>query len=397
MKYKVGLLSLLSILFISSCEKKSNDNSSLIHPVDENIPHFDSKAEMLNISNSIDDIEELPIGVQTLHQILNDNSIEYDVTELNMLISNKIDISSLNDSTLLILDKKQDLLTMYNLTTQESEIVANQGRGPGDLFYVEELSLHKEKAYISMQGFRISIFNCQTEECEHEKIIPTSYNNYALAPTENFIYFLGLSSIGRDQNNNSVNKDASVIHKANMEGEIETSFLPNYNDSSPLLRNQIMDRGYLEAYPDLDKIIVGFYYFPYLFSYNSNGKFLGKFEIPEFIRAKNIKNITSGGTIETIRSYDGDYTHIHSQSKLKERWLFVKLQHFREIEYSTQEDKFTGKNWFSYKLFDVESNKMYNIGKDKIYPYGQNNIYHIINGNIFQNRDGKLIKIDITE
>ncbi|NBC28117.1 MAG: hypothetical protein GVY08_14740 [Bacteroidetes bacterium] len=377
------------LLFTSfSCSKESNKQGIIIHPIDDKIPHSNVPVEMLEVLNAGNYLDEIPENARLLYQILSDDSNEKKLEELDVMVTDKLDIQYLNDSTLLILDKEQNQLILYDLNDHETDVIAEQGRGPGDLFFSKELSVHNSKAYVGMQGFQIAVFNCQSGNCEHEKVIQTDYNNYSLAPTKDSIYFLGIAPFGRAQDPDPGNTDQFVIHRSNYEGDIDVSFLQIYDDKSPIVRDRMMSSGEVRVFTELNRAIITFHYFPYLFTYNSDGELIAKYEIPNFIQAKNLE--TEGDGIGTTLTFDGDYTYLSNTSKLSKRWLLLKMRQYRNVEYKFSEKSITGETWYTYFVFDVKNKKIYKIGDDSIKPYGQSNLFYLVKSGVIMNNNGKL-------
>lgn len=387
MKDSISLLFLVSLLLFISCGEKKQKEAELVHPVEESIPHSDVISDQLEAHNAADVISELPGNVQLLYKFLNDETSQFNTSELNILTTDRIDISTLDDSGFLILEKDQNRLIQYDLTNDDFNIIAEQGRGPGDLFFSKELSVYKSKAFISMQGRQLTVFNCESTPCEYETTINTDYNNYSLAVTDNHLYFLGIPQIRGGQSNSTGSSAQFIVHKADRDARIERSFLPNYDHESPILRDRIMSRGSIRAFADYDKTIVTFDHFPYLFTYDHNGELISKLELPDFISAKNIEyNSANRGILNT---YNGDYTYLQYTSTLQGRWLLKRIAEFRSVEYS-MENGITGEMWYSYYIFDVEDEKLYKIGDDSPTSFGESRRLFLVDGGVISSKNGTL-------
>jgi len=382
-----------SFFLLFACREAPKEGDVIIHPVKEKIPHSGVPSKMLEVLDAGDHLENFPSEINLLHQILNGNVADQDSVELDILTSSELDLSSINDSTLLILDKEQNRLIRYNMYEHKSEIIAEQGRGPGDLFFSKELSVNSGRAYIGMQGHKISVFNCQKERYEHEKIIQTKYNNYSLSPTDDFIYVLGISPFGRQQDPDPENTDQHTIHKVNHEGDIDLSFLPIYDDRSPIVRDRIMSEGSVRSFPEFDTTIITFQYFPYLFVHSLGGRLLDKYKLPAFKEAKNIESKV--GELGTTLTFNGDYTYLRYTKKINEEWLLLKIQEFRDVNYVFSDQEIYGDTWYSYYIYSLDSEKFYKIGDDVIKPYGQPRIFYLIKSGVIMNRNGKLYLMNI--
>jgi hypothetical protein len=361
----------------------------VVHPVEEKIPHFGVPSKMLEVLDAGDHLEELPENISLLYRILN-NNIELDSVELNLLTSSKIDLISLNDSTLVILDKEKNQLVSYNLSKQKAEVIAEQGRGPGDLIFSEELSVRNNRVYVASQNFQITVFNCQTGKCVHEKIVQTDYSTYSISPTHEFLYYLGIIPYGHEDrvDTDSESLDQFSVHKANINGEVVSSFLPIYKDNSPLVSNRIMSDGSVRSFPEFDRTIITFQYFPYLFIHSLDGRLLDKYELPGFKEAKNIESKV--GELGTTLTFNGDYTYLRYTKKINEEWLLLKTQEFRDVYYVFSDQEIYGDTWYSYYVYSLDSEKIYKIGDDITVEYGQSKKYHTSDSDVFFNDEGKI-------
>lgn len=383
---------IIAILLFSlaiSCDDQPNEGKVIVHPVEEKIPYSDEPAELLDVHDAGNHLEKFPESVHLLYQVLNEEETETEIVDLNLLTSSDIEIESISDTTLLILDKDQNKLISYNLSKHESETIADQGRGPGDLLFTEELSAENLKAYVSSQNFKITVFNCQTRRCEYEKVIQTDYSAYSLSPTEKYIYYLGLRPYGVERNldDGSENEVQYSVHRTNINGNIETSFLPIYDDNSPIVSNRIMSEGNVRSFPDIDRIIVTFEHFPYLYIHNLNGELLNKYELPDFKEAKNIESKI--GELSTTLTFDGDYSYLRNSEKINNELLLLKIQEFRDVEYVFAEDIY-GDTWISYLIYDIENEKIYKIGDDEIVKYGEKKMFYLSDSGLISNTDGKI-------
>lgn len=384
------IIIILFLFFALSCGERSNEGDVVVHPVEEKIPYSDVPSKMLEVLNAGDHLDELPDNIQLLYEILLDDNLEVDSVELDLLTSSKIDLTSLNDSTIVILDKEQNQLVSYNLSKHKAEVIAEQGRGPGDLIFSEELSVRNNGVYVASQNFQITVFNCQTGKCVHEKIFQTDYSTFSISPTQKFLYYLGIIPYGHEGRveKDSESLDQFSVHRANIDGEVVSSFLPVYKDNSPLVSNRIMSKGRVRSFSEFDRIIITFQYFPYLFIHSLDGKLLDKYELPGFKEAKNIESKV--GELGTTLTFNGDYTYLRYTKKINEEWLLLKTQEFRDVNYVFLDQEIYGDTWYSYYIYSLDSKRIYKIGDDITMDYGQSKKYHLSDSGVFFNNEGKV-------
>lgn len=377
---------LISTTFLYSCNSDSNEGELIVHPITDKIPHSDVPGEKFTVLNAGEYLNELPENIRLLYRTLNDDDFQKDAVELNLLTSSEIDLKSLNDSTIIILDKKQNRLLSYSLFEHQSGVIAEQGRGPNDLIFAEELSVYNNKLYVASQSFQISVFNCQSNDCVHEDIIQSNYSVYSISPKDEDIYYLGLMPYGHER---EIENGAEYsVHRANHTGDVDLSFLPKYEDDSPLVTNRIMSEGKVRSSSEYDKIIVTYHYFPYLFLYNLSGDLVKKHEIPGFLRAKNIESEI--GELSTTLTFNGDYTYLRYTKIINNEWLFIKTQEYRDVNYEYSDRKIYGDTWYSYFIYSLKDEKFYKIGDDSIREYGELKKFHLSKSDVFLNDNGRI-------
>ena len=388
---KSGLFLMVALIMLISCSNQSKEAEVVIHPQEENMPFHDVTVEKLEVMDADNLLEILPENLKLFYRLLNGDSSEQDTIELDLFTSSNLNLVSLNDTTLLILDKSQDQLVHYSLKDDKSKIIANQGRGPGDLFFAEELSIDNGKAYVGMQGFQISVFNCQTGACEHERVIKTDYNNYSISPAGDVIFYLGIAPFVQEQDFESKNIEQFVIHKADSDGDLDSSFFPIYDHKSPNVADWIMSTGNVRSFKELNKAIINISSLPYLYIHDLNGELITKYEIPNFIRPKGYKSIrTSDGGYRTRQSYDGDYSIFSLTSKVNDNWLLIQVNEYRDVELTLTEI-ISGNTWNKYYAFDVRNSNLIELGSSDVIPYGTANFQYLIENGVVENKQGRLL------
>lgn len=381
------------LTFTISCIEKGDTEYITVHPAQEYMPYSSFEPVKLEARYGGDFLHLLPKNVQILYNILNNESGNLKPEELQILTTNDIDVKSINKSDLLILEKDNARLIQYSLIDNEYDIIADKGRGPGDLFFPKELTVYKEKAFVGMQAFQISFFLCDGVFCEYENTLNTKFNNYSIAPVDDFIKFLGIKPFGREQHPDPSNTDQNLIHKIDYNGEIYQSYFPVYDYRSSLVRQTMNSGGQIRSFPELETIVITFDFFPYVYVFNDSGELNAKYEFPEYIQAyyESEENRAGGFTGRYI--FDSSVTSIRFTSKIDEKWMLVGIRDRREVEFISMEEGFDGYEWFSYYAFDVEEKKIYKIGDDTEKPYGESRILHVVDNGVVINEAGTLFFI----
>lgn len=389
---KLGFIIISTLLVLTFCSNKNDDADVVFHPVYENLPYSDVPAEMLEIDDAEENYEKLPDQIQLFYNTMNQGLNDDSTSELNVISSSYLDFSSINDSTLLILDKDQDQLIEYNLNKKEVKVIAIEGRGPGDLYFSETLAFQNGKAYVGMQGFQISVFNCQSGSCEHEKVIKTDHNNYTISLSDDFIYFFGIPPFGRENNSNQSNTDQLAIHKMNFNGDLNSSFFPMYDHQSPLVRDRIMSNSEIALFQQLDKVIVSLSRTPYLFVLDLKGEIIKKLELPDFIKPMNFYSTRlNNKNYITTNLWEGDYSYLRSISRINKHWFLIQINEYRNMEQSIKEG-ITGEKFTAYFALNLDQLILYDIGKEEIRLYG-NIKYRQVAGDILIDNDNGTLSI----
>ncbi|TVR19726.1 MAG: hypothetical protein EA391_00200 [Balneolaceae bacterium] len=399
--FKNKLLVSISMLLLISCTRDSNTSGTMLHPVAEKMPYANIEAELLKIHDGEEYIDLFPESVQLLHYVLNDEAGLLQHTKPILLSSGEndtllttgaVDISSVNDSSLLILERSTNRLVQYNIDESRYHVIANQGRGPGDLHFSRELSVYDNKAFIGMQGFRISKFTCNSGLCEYSKTIQTEYNNYSVAPDDDYISIVGISAFGNEGDPDPSNTDQYLLHKINYNGEVLQSYLPIYRHRSPLVREAMNSGGRVRSFPESNSIVVTFSRFPYLYVHNDAGELTNIYELPDFIQSYYKSEEDRAGRYTTSLLFDNN-SMISFTSTLNERWLLLRMREQRDLVFHGYglEEGFTGTQWFSYFAFNVDEKTLYKIGEDtRKSVRDERRVLHVIDQGIVINENGLL-------
>jgi hypothetical protein len=375
------------LIVLSACTKSEEidpwdgiEEGFTPHPLAENMPHNDVSAVEVESLDFIEISNEAPDELRRLHSFLNGNHEEMRSVELSVFVSNlRINAFSLSDNSLIIFDITKNKLLQYSLNNHRFLDLAPEGRGPGDLFFSREMNVDKYRLFIAMQGYRVSIFNCEAEVCEYETTIETPYNNYSISAEGEQIYILGLAPFGREQDPDPGNTDQYAIHQIDESGNIQHSFGPVYNHTAPMVRDVMNSSGSVRYFPKHRLVTVVYSRFPFIFIYDSDGNFLEKYRIPEFKQGYYDHNETTGTGI----SRGMDHTSIHSAKKIDDDWFLITV---RNNIYG-EEDRYAH---FDYYAFHIPTGQIYLTGRDQTYPFDEARVIHTTKSGLLLNQQGTL-------
>jgi hypothetical protein len=390
------------ILLLLSCTSEDKDDPTVDgavsleegftpHPDPDRMPHPETDAQELTLIKEEEQLLSIPDNLQLLYHFLNNES-DYDDQELTVFASSIYDFyaSSIDESTLIMLDGSSDRLIQYNLEEGNYADLAPQGRGPGDILFTREMQLFDHVAYVAMQGFRISIFDCRQYLCEYDSTITTDFNNYSVAPTGEELVVLGLPRFGHEQDPDPDNIDQSAIHIINDDGETDRSFSPVYQHIAPIVREQMNSRGSVRSFPEQNTQIVMYNIFPYIYLYNNQGELTKKYRLPDF--QQGYYDFDDDQLIGRFRHNNN--SNIVSTTRFGDDWVFIQLRDRRNLEW-VEDHGLDGNQWYTYYAFNVSSHDLYKIGRDNAEQVGENRAIFPVEHGLVINNQGTLQWIGI--
>lgn len=377
------------LLNISSCNKETGSNTFTKHPVEAYIPYENRAAIKLDLKDGSQFLDKFPESMQLLYHFLDKNESKYELKELPVLVSNRVDISAISDDQVLILDKNTEQLLKLNLANNSYKKIAGKGRGPGDLYFAKELNVYQNKAYISMEAYQISVFDCDLYNCKYEDTIMTDFNNLSVTADYESIFVLGIKTFGYDQETDIKNARQNMIFKMDHSGETEVSFLPSYNFRGGMVRYEISRNGQVRYFPEFESVITTFDYLPYIFRHDDEGNFVAKYQVPDFIQQYYEYEERKDGWWRGRTLYDSN-TRLSKLLQINDRWLLIQSREQRGIQFIADDRKFLGDEWYNYYLFDVHKEELYKIGSDKKVDIGTSRLIFPVNESLLINEDGSL-------
>lgn len=376
---------IICVLIFTSCSSESGNDPAVLdtmqleegyvpHPQPDRMPHPDVEATELALIDYSSVLETMPKSLQLLHRFLNERNYEMNLSELNLHISSAhyFHAVSVDRNNLIILDEDSNRLIHYDVDRHHSISLAPKGRGPGDLLFSRHMQLFNKKIYVAMQGFRISVFNCEALPCEYERTISTDFNNYSVSPTDDYITVLGLYPFGREQDPDPENFNLPVIHQITHDGEIEQSFSSVYQHLAPIVREQMNSRGTIHSLPEFGVHVLVYNRFPYIYIYNEDTSLQEKYLLPGFKQGYYIYNEED----QRGRLLSGDYTSIMNSTKLDDEWILLQVRN-REIDQNSGNERSRSTYRYSYYAFNLVSHRLYKIGEDNVNSIEEGRVIHI--------------------
>lgn len=337
------------------------------HPQSDRVPHADVRSDRLDINENITSVTNIPEQIELLHDILNGDH-DPERIELSLFYNNMhwLNIESLDQETLIIMEQFNNRLVQYDLTTGQITELAEEGRGPGDILFTREMQLFDQKLYIAMQGFRVSWFDCSTGLCEFENTIDTGVNNYSVARTIDGLTVLGLPPFGFED---SPGMDEEIrqftLHQFTEEGEKTEMFSPVYSHNIPMIPERMSAEGFVRYHPETERTILVSRWLPYLYIYNSDSELEEKYRIPDFIQG--YYNLIVDEQISYFRN-DLPGSLIRSVIPVDDQWLVIQITNRTNLRginkssrppYAEEYDQHV-----KYYAFDMSADQLYMLGED---------------------------------
>jgi len=353
------------------------------------MPHADVEATDLVLNDGSEILSALPENLQLLHRYLNDANDQFDQKELSLYVSSQYGFyaASIDENNMIALDRRDDKLYQYDLINDKYTDLAPRGRGPGDIMFTREMQFYDNRAYIAMQGFRISVFDCHFEECEYDYTINTEFNSYSLAPEKDRLTILGLPPFGRDQDPDPENIDQHIVHQINNDGNIEHSYSPVYRHHNPIIREAMNSGGKVRAFPEFETHVLVHNFFPHIYFYNSESNSVEKYRIPDFYIGYYDELENPNGSISG-RARHNDNTNISHSTKIDDEWMLLQMRERRDLYWIDR--TLHGDEWYSYYAFNVNSRELYKIGEGETKNVGENRTINVNEHGLVINEQGNL-------
>ncbi|MEX2347590.1 MAG: hypothetical protein WD511_00090 [Balneolaceae bacterium] len=349
------------------------------HPQSHLIPHHDVPEEPLEAESLSEVEDEIPQPIQRVADILN-GSIQEGI-ELEFLYRNfrNLNVASLDEKRLLFMEENTHRFTLYNLESGEETELAEEGRGPGDLMFTREMKTSDGYAWIAMQGFRVSGFDCQGETCEHDRTILTKTNNYSVAVHGDSLTILGLPTIGFDDSPGPEETISQyILHRYTIDGDSLGMFSPAYDNQNPMVRERINAEGKVHYHQKTDRTILISQWLPFLYMYDENRELTQKYRLPEFIQwyydHRKKDNVNPGEVIGYHRQ-DLEGSQLYYSTIVDDRWLVLSFTSTTDMEGvdtsrpgSVPDSSNKHSMWY---VMDLSTDRLYKIGKDDFGESGE--------------------------
>jgi len=402
MRIKALKFILLVVLLISCSQEEHSDSDSFVigdrtvtldqfdeaHPKPEKMPYADTEAQLLQTEEDLTGVK-LPESLELLQEFLEDET-RFSKSELSFLSTNKdrFYAESLSSSQLLLLDVRQHRLAQYDVDNGGYEILAPEGRGPGDIQFAQEIQLMEDKLYIPMGAFRVSIFTCNEEGCEYNRTINTELNNYSIAQNNDHLAILSQPMYtGQSDDKESYYERDKSVNIVGPNDEIIHSFMPIYDHQNPILRGTISVQGSLRSFSNANIYTVLFSRLPYLYIFdNTSFELYKKYEFQDY--TQGYMDVESDTPLGAARERHNDQSYFTHSTKIDDEWLLITKR--ERINTNGETRGMDADESYIYYGFNTNSHTLYKIGEEPFLPMDEQRTLTVTDHGLVINREGSV-------
>ena len=276
---------------------------------------------------------------------------------LNVLLGGKwaLSAASFSDRRIILLDRVNLTLIDYDLVSHRSFVLAQSGRGPGDLFFPKEVVVDGNNLFIPMGGSTVTRYNCSQAPCIFEKTIPLEKINYQSVDVLNN-QLIGLVSASGIAPTSNSSQNVAPLAVSNMNGKVTTQFGRNYDFGNRWMLMDTFKRGFVRQIDKLNVSVVAFENYPIIYVYDENHRMIKSYKIGDFVLGKYQYNTST----QAVTIPDSDFSMITGLSTLDREKLVVEVLQ-RKVRINSGNK--TTQDAFRYYIINIENNNSYYLGE----------------------------------
>lgn len=280
------IVAFVSAFLILGCsEEQSGERRTsegrIVHPIDNKVPHSETDPVVVNKENTCTDAPDGE-NVKRIRQYVEG---ERTTEKLNIDVSGHkfVEVRSLDTNTLLVLDRRENVLWRYDIPLDRAVKVAGSGSGPGELNFAGDLTVRGEYAYVAQSDMHIDAFSCGPDSCAYTNTIQTGFQLRTVANRgEKGFVAMGLIPMSKDRQRLETLEGALQLLNAN--GDIVTSFGETYDTEAWLLKDYYKRGGNLHYDEGRDMYVRSAQSLPRIYLYDSRGSLQKVYKIKQYIQ-----------------------------------------------------------------------------------------------------------------
>ncbi len=368
--YITLVLFIIAIAVLSSCndqDEKADDGFLTVHPIEKNIPHHDSNHISIDADElDISDISLSDILIDLYKYLQNPAKFEQSSLEITVSGAQDVDISYLDSTTAVILDKRSDRFLLYELAANKTTSLAQTGRGPGDIAYTQEMVVYDSTIYIAMEDMRVSKFICQHDSCDYVNTIPIDYSAVSIAKIDNYTYAVLGQTVRQGNSDPKVDRKAVRIIDTN--GNVIKSF-GNFYETDDWIVLFSMRGGFIRYSEKQSKFILAYKHLPLLYIFDEALDITQTYKLEKYLQGEVLYN----PALNAASPPRNDRTTIDKVELIDDNYLLIITTTTFENDEENESDT-SYKFQQDYYAINLENNISYYFGEQKsdlkavIYP-----------------------------
>lgn len=254
------------------------------HPIADSIPHVDRDHIAIDTSRSIDEMDEVPEALATLADYLQDPEGTA-ARELNVIVNGAEDfhVAAVDERRLVMLDTREQRLLEYDLATDDATVLAEQGEGPGDVHFTQDLAHDGTTLYVAMQDRRLDRFDCQSSPCAFHERTSLDFSALSVAPIDDTTVVV-LGQILPSGGEPDAGDDERPVRLVGTDGSVLGAFGTAYRSQHYILRHRFLLGGTIRHLEDPGRYVLAFPRLPYLYVYDEDGALQTTYALDAFLQ-----------------------------------------------------------------------------------------------------------------
>ena len=392
---KTVLLSFIcftALSFLFSCRSDTEPDSRVVkHPIPELIPFHDQSHIAIDDKHPFQEMSQPDSGLVLLHHYLEDSS-NFAQKQLDIIIEDAQDtkIESITSNRFIILDTENDQLYEVDLQSDETQLIANFGRGPGEIQHSRDLEFSNNQIYVARRDMRISRFNCVNNPCSYDSTLNIEQQPISIAFTSNDLAIAsGLMYLGNQdlESNNVIDFPAIQIMDPDS-FKIKKTLGNIYRTRYLRVLGHFSRTALLESMPQSGKLIWANRWFPLIYVYDTSG-LLSTYQLTNF--HQNTFEFFPNSHRNRF-TFDSKYTRVIEVDRLNENEILIVSKTESKSKNSTEENEIYDFK-FNYYVINLFNEKAYKVGTD-MYSGEYQRLLFVKNNHLFKIEKGGLYLLE---
>jgi hypothetical protein len=333
---KIKIIYLILPFILVSCASDEPDDFSSVEvmiPSEEKIPHFNRDHSYIRTDQTCN-FENSPQELMLLHQYLEDSSY-LNQERLTVMIDEPplgsgFQMANIDENRFIILDFSRSQLIEYNFSNYRSSIIADIGRGPGDLHFPVGLDVQDSIVYVGRQDGYISKFDCQIIPCTFMEAISLDFTPVSISKADDLLAVLGMVT-NPEPGSDDQSLSSNPVRIISEEGTVIHGFGDSYDFSEHafLLTHPDFSSGNIQYSRSERTYIFSYSRFPIIYTYDANSlQIKDTYKLSDFVLGKQRY------LPDTRRLYipEGAFSYIRNLKILDQSMLLIETLTFENRE-----------------------------------------------------------------